>query len=65
MHRNSSRPRESSQSKSKSRRQRRDDTAIAQQPQHEEQDGVSRDEQLIGAERYARKGDDVIWDDRF
>lgn len=63
MHRNSSRPRESSQSKS--RRQRRDDTAIAQQPQHEEQDEVSRDEQLIGAERYARKGDDVIWDDRF
>ena len=64
MYRNSSRPRESSPSKS--RRQRRDDTAIAHEPRHEqEQDEVSRDEQLIGAERYARKGDDVIWDDRF
>lgn len=64
MHRNSSRPRESSQSKSKP--QRRDDTAIAHEPQPEqERYEVFRDEQLIGAERYARKGDDVIWDDRF
>ena len=64
MHRNSGQPRGSSPSKS--RRQRRHDTAIPHEPQHEqEQDDVSQDEQLIGAERYARKGDDVIWDDRF
>ena len=64
MQRISRRPRGSSQSKMT--RLRRDDAAIAHAPQHEqEQDDVSQDEQLIGAERYARKGDDVIWDDRF